>query len=335
MKLSFIVPVYNAAPYLHTCLESLYAQGLAEDDFEILAVDDGSTDHSVALLETFRAAHPGLRIFRQANSGPSAARNRAIRAARGRYVLGVDSDDFLLPHTLGPLLEAALTNDLEVVRGDYQYSDADGKLLPKTNRFAQRDPYAQQTVDGKLLYTRIYCREYFTPLLLMKREFLLANDLFFEEGIYFEDVDFATRLALAVRRAMYWPAIFYVYRLREGSITHSIDPKKLKDLAYVAGKLRQLIDREKTTDPEMIKAVRSSITRLGVYALLRLSEPALYAKRQAVLPSLLDSGIRPLAVDGDGKEKIVARLFNRFGSAAVTLLYPVMWTKMKLFGRSY
>lgn len=335
MKLSFIVPVYNAGPYLNTCLESLYAQGLAEEEFEILAVDDGSTDRSMELLETFGATHPALRIFRQANSGPSAARNRAIRAARGQYVLGVDSDDFLLPHTLGPLLETALANDLDVVRGDYQYSDAEGKLQPKTNRFAQREPYAGRLLDGKQLYTRIYCREYFTPLLLMKREFLLANDLFFEEGIYFEDVDFATRLALAARRAMYCSDIFYIYRLREGSITHSIDAKKLKDLVYVMGKLRQLLDVGEGMDTEMARAIRSSITRLGVYALLRLSEPDLYAGRHAILAAMQATGVRPLAVAGDRKEKVVSRLFNRFGGASVTLLYPVMWIKMKLFGRSY
>lgn len=335
MKLSFIVPVYNAGPYLADCLESLYAQGLKEDEFEILAVDDGSTDDSAALLETFCATRPNLHVFRQPNSGPSAARNRAIRAARGRYVLGVDSDDFLLPHTLAPLLEKALTHDLDVLRGDYQYSDAEGRLQPKTNRFARRAPYENQTVDGKILYTELYCREFFTPLLLMKRAFLLANDLFFEEGIYFEDVDFATRLALAARRVMYCPAIFYVYRLREGSITHSIDLKKLNDLVYVTAKLRQLLDRRETTDAELVKAIRSSITRLGVYALLRLSEPDLYSRRHAVLASMLAAGIRPLAVDGDRKERIVSRLFNRFAGASVTLLYPVMWIKMKLFGRSY
>lgn len=335
MKLSFIVPVYNAGPYLAACLESLYAQGLDENEFEILAVDDGSTDNSADLLATFRKAHANLQVFRQPNSGPSAARNRAIRAARGRYVLGVDSDDFLLPHTLGPLLETALGNDLDVLRGDYQYSDAEGRLHPKTNRFAARTAYENKVVDGKILYTRLYCREFFTPLLLMKRAFLLANHLFFEEGIYFEDVDFSTRLALAARRVMYCPVLFYVYRLRDGSITHSINPQKLHDLVHVMKKLQQLLDRRQTTDADMIKAIRSSITRLGVYALLRLSESGLYARRREILAPLVDGGIRPLAVDGDRKEKIVAHLFNRFGITAVSMLYPVMWVKMKLLGRSY
>lgn len=335
MKLSFLVPVYNAGPYLAACLESLYAQGLAENEFEVLAVDDGSTDNSADLLETFRRAHPNLQVFRQPNSGPSAARNRAIRAAKGQYVLGVDSDDFLLPHTLAPILEKALSADLDVLRADYQYSDAHGKLLPKTNRFEARRPYEYVVVEGNTLYTRLYCREYFTPLLLMKRTFLLAHDLFFEEGIYFEDVEFSTRLALSARRAMYVPVIFYAYRLREGSITHSINPKKLHDLVQVMGKLQQLLDRQETTDAEMRKAIRSSITRLGVYALLRLAEPGLYARRHEILAPLASGPVRPLAIDGDRKEKIVSRLFNRFGTGAVSLLYPVMWIKLKLFGRSY
>lgn len=335
MKLSFIIPVYNAEAYLAACLESLYRQGLAENEFEVLAVDDGSTDNSAALLETFRQQHPNLQVFRQPNSGPSAARNRAIRAAKGQYVLGVDSDDFLLPHTLPPLLERALAEDLDVLRADYQYSDAEGKCLPKTNRFEQRRPYEYTVVEGKILYTHLYCREYFTPLLLMKRAFLLAHDLFFEEGIYFEDVEFSTRLALAARRAMYAPVIFYVYRLREGSITHSINPKKLHDLVQVTGKLHQLLDRKETTDAEMVKAIRSSITRLAVYALLRLAEPGLYPRRWEILAPLACGPVRPLAVDGDRKEKIVSRLFNHFGIAAVSLLYPVMWIKLKLFGRSY
>lgn len=96
LKLSVIVPIYNAATLLPRCLDSILAQELKEEEYEVLLINDGSTDQSLAVCEAYQRKHPQtFRLVSQQNSGVSAARNKGIALARGCYVCFVDADDFL------------------------------------------------------------------------------------------------------------------------------------------------------------------------------------------------------------------------------------------------
>jgi len=98
MWLSTVIPVYNTAPWLGRCVDSVLAQGLGAGEHEIVLVDDGSTDASPAICDGYAAAYPGrVRVLHQPNCGVSAARNAGVAAARGEYVHFVDSDDRLVP----------------------------------------------------------------------------------------------------------------------------------------------------------------------------------------------------------------------------------------------
>lgn len=138
MKLSIIVPVYNVAPYLRKCVDSLLAQDY--DDYEIILVDDGSTDNSpqicdeyahVSELEDERVrelemekiselARPSIHVIHQKNGGLSAARNAGLKAAKGEYVCFVDSDDYWEEKVLGGLMGQMEREKLDVLRFDYQ-----------------------------------------------------------------------------------------------------------------------------------------------------------------------------------------------------------------------
>ena len=97
-RVSVVVPVYEAMPYLRTLLVSLLAQDLGPDDYEVVAVDDGSTDDGPRLLDELARVHPQLRVVHQENSGwPGAPRNRGLDLARGRYVFFADADDEMGP----------------------------------------------------------------------------------------------------------------------------------------------------------------------------------------------------------------------------------------------
>lgn len=335
MKLSFIIPVFNVEDYLEDCLYSIYNQLLTVSDFELVIVDDGSTDNSMAIVNIFKNKYGNIKVFNQPNLGPSAARNLAIKNAEGLYILGVDSDDFLIKNKVSSLLNLALELDLDVLRAEYQYSDSKGNLIQKSNWKKERESYAEKLVDGTTLYTNLYCREFFTPLLMIKRSFLIDNDLLFEEGIYFEDVDFSTRLSFAAKRVMYIPEIFYVYRLRDGSITHSINKKKLDDLIYVISKLHNYLKSNRINN-EMRKVISENITQLLVYAILRLSsDRLLYKYRKNIITTEVINQLSPLFVSGDMKEKMISYLFNIVGLSVVSLFYPIMTLKIKLLGYSY
>ena len=97
---SVVVPVYNKASHLKACFDCLERQTISKGDLEVLLVDDGSTDESLALCEAFAAERPWVRVIAQPNAGVSEARNTGIRVARGRYLFFLDPDDSLSPETL-------------------------------------------------------------------------------------------------------------------------------------------------------------------------------------------------------------------------------------------
>ena len=97
--ISFVIPVYNVAPYVRECLESVIRQDFK--DFEVCVVDDGSTDGSSAICDEYAATYPGrFKLKHQPNQGVSVARNNALDMATGQYIWFVDADDYILPGSL-------------------------------------------------------------------------------------------------------------------------------------------------------------------------------------------------------------------------------------------
>ena len=100
MILSIIVPVYNVEKYLERCIESLIHQDIEPSDYEIIMVNDGSTDHSGIIAEQLTSKYENIILFNQRNQGLSGARNSGLKLCRGKYVMFVDSDDFLEKNSL-------------------------------------------------------------------------------------------------------------------------------------------------------------------------------------------------------------------------------------------
>ena len=108
-KISVIVPVYNVAPYVGECLSSLVHQTFT--DFEIIAVNDGSTDGSLAVLREFERSYPMVHVIDQPNSGVSRARQAGLAQAKGEFISFVDSDDYVVPNFLEDLYRAICTSE--------------------------------------------------------------------------------------------------------------------------------------------------------------------------------------------------------------------------------
>ena len=122
IKLSIIVPIYNVAPYLPKCVDSLIAQDY--EDYEVILVDDGSTDESGKICdeisESISDERLVIKVLHQKNGGLSAARNAGLKMARGEYVCFVDSDDYWELNVLGGLMAQVERDNLDVLRFDYQ-----------------------------------------------------------------------------------------------------------------------------------------------------------------------------------------------------------------------
>ena len=250
MRLSIIVPIYNVAPYLRKCVDSLITQDIS--DYEIILVDDGSTDNSGAiadeLVDAFRlsplASRLEMRVIHQSNSGLSEARNTGTREAKGQYILFVDSDDYLQPNTLGTLLEQAERDNLDVLRFRYQNVKESGEVfVPHEGMKTDYNDYSSNPTDGlNFLNDRLGIQCYAWQF-IVKTE--IVRQELFTPGIYFEDTDWTPRMLLRTKRVASTDLVVYNYLWREGSITLSQKDinkmrKQLQDKLALIGKLNML-----------------------------------------------------------------------------------------------
>ena len=132
---SVVIPVYNSAKYLRECLDSIVAQTFS--DWEIIAVDDGSSDESPEILDEYAAKDSRIKVIHKANAGVSAARNDGLDAAQGEYVVFVDSDDLLVVNALDILHKTISSENADIAFADHFSFQCD-KNQEKERRYVSR-----------------------------------------------------------------------------------------------------------------------------------------------------------------------------------------------------
>ena len=208
---SVIVPVYNVAPYVGECLDSVLSQSCA--DWECLCVDDGSTDTSATLLDSYARRDPRIRIIHQPNAGVSAARNRALDTAHGQWVWFIDGDDRLREGALG-MLQGALkeANDPQVAAVAFTFKE--GVSFPTVWPEA-KPPY----VTSERTLTAWWHFRLSASRTLFRRDAI--GDLRFKRYSIGEDCLFSAMFFFRISRWIMWDAPLYFYRVRQGSAMHS------------------------------------------------------------------------------------------------------------------
>ena len=234
MLLSIIIPVYNVEPYLGECLDSVFAQDLT--DCEVVAVNDGSTDGSRAILEAYKASYPEvLTVVDKTNGGLSSARNAGVEVAKGDYFYFLDSDDYLKPHALSSIRQTIEASEgADVVFLDCMVTDQ-GK------RWAKHKLTNVPLMDFRSFFRYAYeHRMSIAPnavTYLFSNAYWLKVGLHFDEGIKYEDAMFKFRLFVrddGTIKVVHVEEPFYVYRVgREDSITTIVTLKNLTDKQYI------------------------------------------------------------------------------------------------------
>ncbi|MFJ5773584.1 glycosyltransferase [Streptomyces sp. NPDC093094] len=188
IKVSVVVPVYNAGAYVESCAPSLVGQSLGPQSYEVVYVDDGSTDDSLRRLERLAARHPHVRVLTQENSGwPGRPRNVGVRAARGEYVQFVDQDDELTPQALESLYRLASRNGSDIVLGKVTGT------MQGPSRVFKRTRERCTASDAPLF-------DSLTPHKMFRRRFLLDHGIEFPEGrVRLEDQIFMARAYVRAR----------------------------------------------------------------------------------------------------------------------------------------
>ncbi|MDR3050107.1 MAG: glycosyltransferase [Oscillospiraceae bacterium] len=217
MKISVVVPAYNAQDTLTACLASLLAQSL--DDMEIIVVDDGSTDDTVAILDGLAAAHARIRAFHQPNGGGSVARNRGLDEARGDYITFVDADD-VLEECLASLHSEAVAQDADVLFFGWIEQ---GKVRREHPWPPEAAGYWDSAGIGPWLPR---CAVSLSACCKLYRRALLAG-LRFTPGVAIaEDMLFSIQAIGRAARFAVAPQAFYAYVQRGGSAIHRYRPDR-------------------------------------------------------------------------------------------------------------
>ena len=248
MKLSIIVPVYNVEAFLTKCVDSLLAQDLPADDYEIIIVDDGSTDGSGALADALAAEHGNIRVIHQRNRGLSGARNAGIPVASGTYVMFVDSDDFLCPNVLRTLVGLMESMELDILRFNYQNVNMDGAVFEPNKYVKPFVDYSDVVCDGETFLNERLGYACYAWQFLVKASILQQEGNGFKEGVYFEDVEWTPRILLQARRVASTDTLVYNYLFRTGSIARNTDHEKKRKAI-----------RDKMTILEGFAALRSQV----------------------------------------------------------------------------
>jgi glycosyltransferase involved in cell wall biosynthesis len=231
LKLSFIIPVYNVELFLEKCLRSCADQDVNPTEYEIIVINDGTKDDSLAIAEKIATEYSNIIIVSQENAGLSAARNKGLSLAKGDYIWFVDSDDWIKSDCLKKILDLLYSKDLDGLA--VCAANVENETVKKRHNFME--------VEGKIFSGKeILKTEYWThcvPFTIYRRNFLRDFDLKFMEGIYHEDSEFTPRAYYYCKRIAFISEIIYYVYISANSITRSVNPKKAFDLIKVANKI--------------------------------------------------------------------------------------------------
>lgn len=225
--LSLVVPVYNVAPYLTRCLESLAALTPPAD--EIIVVDDGSTDDCPRILAEFAPRLPRMRVIRQENGGLSAARNTGLDVATGKYLAFVDSDDFVSPDAYAEALRMAEEDRLDMVllNANYHFESRQADYAIYTDTEPTGIVPGREWLGGRLRTGRFL---HMVWMHLYRRDFIESHAYRFVPRLIHEDVIWTTQALLDAQRVRYTGHVAVHYRIPLRSFTPEQTQRRLQSI---------------------------------------------------------------------------------------------------------
>ena len=330
MFLSVIIPVYNAETYIGECLTSLLRQDIPAEDYEIICVNDGSRDGSLALLQRFSRENPNLVIIDKENGGVTTARNAGLAAAKGDYIWFIDADDLIPENCLGSLrAKTEAENPDRLTFGAYQFTDAMTE--------EEWEKFRQGTLPVNTpWYDSVVWR------CLLRRRFLEAHALTFRypELTHGEDGLFMHEVTLCDPRTLHLEEILYFYRIHSGSAETNLSVenrmKKLRSFIRITQILRDYFEElENPADGSANKFMSFlwmtlyEITRLpgaeANAALRELKEKDLFPYRRPT-QCTMDRSYMTDRTDLVGKvfDKVYLNLHHPWGYYTMRLMQKIM-----------
>lgn len=209
IDISIVIPVYNVEKYLRKCLDSVYSLNL--DNKEVILVNDGSTDTSINILNEFKNKYPNkTKIISQKNQGLSEARNIGIKNSNGKYILFVDSDDFIVPAETEEFINFGLEKKVDILIGNYRKYYNENYIVRRSfyslDRNLEKEGifFIENGLKNKCFDIAVWKNIY-------RKNFLLENNLFFKKGLLHEDALFTPEAFFYAKKVRCFNKNFYFY----------------------------------------------------------------------------------------------------------------------------
>ncbi|MFI1743926.1 glycosyltransferase family 2 protein [Thalassobellus sediminis] len=217
MKISFILPTYNMEKYLARCIDSVINQDMAKHDYEIIIVNDGSTDNSLKIVEKYACKNNNIIIYSKKNAGLGAARNTGLEIAKGKYIFFLDTDDYIVDNCISNLIEIADNNKLDILTFISTMTKRNDLNKSKTNIEIKNIKHPLLGID----YVANYNHRNEVWWYIINREFLKKSSINFDEGQWLEDAIFTAKLFLKANKMAHVEIDVHRYRIRQDSIVRN------------------------------------------------------------------------------------------------------------------
>ena len=318
VKLSIVIPVYNTREYLPACLDSVIVPGLG--DFEIVIINDGSTDDSGVIAADYAARYPQLiRLITTENGGLGAARNVGIENARGEFLFFLDSDDRLVPGAL-PEMMAELQPERDMILFDFLSVRPDGTVIERLNGSGKKGALSLTSYPELLMEYPSACNK------LCRRELFTKSAVRFPGRVWYEDLRTMPKLYLWTEKIFAVDKAWYQYVTRPGSITKSANLERNLEIIDAADDLVGYYKAMGMYDKYRDQLAYVTFYNVFLTASVRVctsdpKSPVLPALREALSERFPDFAKNPYVRSMPAKHKMLSALLLRgLGREAAALM---------------
>ena len=278
LKLTYIVPAYNASASIQRTLDSIFSLPLSESEYEVIVVDDCSTDDTLDVLAGMQKTHSNLIVFHQdTNQRQGAARNRGVEKAKGKYIAFCDADDCIVVEGVMNVVKAVENSNADICYFDYEYEHPKGewhlcKTLPEFH--------------NAILSSHDYLENYYTCYYnaswrsFYRAEFLREANIHFVEGVWWEDCDWTVKIYAKAKRIQFVEGVGYRYAFNEGATSKNRTPKAISERVYAGLRLMEYGKEIKTILPRLSQVLSDEGRCYYVIDTIRLRNLTKYSVKQ-------------------------------------------------------
>ncbi|MDD2435429.1 MAG: glycosyltransferase [Bacilli bacterium] len=320
IRFSIIIPIYNVEYYIIDCLESIDHQDYK--NFEVILVNDGSTDKSKELCEEFIKFKDNYTLYNQENQGTSVARNNGIKVAKGEYLIFMDSDDLLNEGSLTSVDKEIGNSNVDILVNRFLSLEQNTKELTESLKFLPLNKYGIKPLEFYDKHVNEQEKWLAAWCCIVKKDFILKHNLIFEPGLLHEDDLWTTSIFVKANSYRLNNYCYYIYRInRIGSVMSTIKLKNAFDKIITCKKLYEI-----DTSRQKKVVINKRVSNL-FFSIIIISQKYLSVEEiKLIKPSLIDNMIMLNA----GKKKKYYFIYKNFGFSTLYSLIKFMRSIKKM-----